>query len=245
MPATFSRFRVTATTLEPFRIGAIADPLSGVDNPIASVGKRVAIQGPSLKGALRSEIERYLIDQYGGKSAMKPCIPSSVKTLSEEEKQLIQANKFRDGGSCLFSEADKSRQICPACYFLGAQGLVGFVRVPYLFADVPPETLYSVRLDRATGVVREGTNRNYQLMADGVEFTGVMEVLLDDPARDWTLGKPRPQLANLDVWLKTKQWEQKSLVKEFLVDRLEAITVLGGFKSKGFGRVKITVERLK
>ncbi|MBE0481072.1 MAG: hypothetical protein IBX68_08840 [Dehalococcoidia bacterium] len=237
-------FKVEATTLEPFRIGAIQDPMSGIDNPVASVGKRPVIQGPSLKGALRAEIEQHLILQYSGTPEMMPCIPSSVNALSAEERQLIQAKKFRDDGACVYSDKQKSSSICPACYFLGAQGLVGFTRVPYLYCDTAPETLYSVRIDRATGVVRERTNRDYQLLPDGTTFTGKMELLLFDPTRNWELGRPRPQLTGLDNWLSVRNWAQQDLLNEFIVQRLEAIRIIGGFKSKGFGRVKIMVTPL-
>jgi len=240
--ATYATYNVELITLEPFRIGAITDPMSGIDNPVATVGKRVVIQGPSLKGALRSEIERHLIDKYKGDQLMKPCIPSSQQTLSNEEKQLIQSGKFREGGSCFYSERSKSSSICPSCYFLGAQGLAGFVRVPYLYSEIVPEMLYSVRIDRAIGVVREKTNRNYQLISDNTKFIGKIEVLLSDPVKDWEIGKPRPQIGELDNWLRGNKWTQESLLNEFILERIRAIDSLGGFKSKGFGKVTITVQ---
>src|SRR5439155_10479814 len=164
MAEQIERFQITLTSLEPFRIGAPQDVMEGVDNPIATIGSRAAVLGPTLKGALRANIEKYLIEHYATDDDMKPCIPSSEATLSEEEKKLISNRIYRVGGSCLFSRRNKSPSICPACYLLGAQGLVGFVRVPFLLTDVTPEELYSVRIDRAAGVVSERTNREYQIL---------------------------------------------------------------------------------
>jgi len=55
---------VTITTKEPLRIGGKKDPLSGADNPVTRVGGKLVIPGSSLKGALRAEIEKFLIDSY-------------------------------------------------------------------------------------------------------------------------------------------------------------------------------------
>jgi CRISPR/Cas system CSM-associated protein Csm3 (group 7 of RAMP superfamily) len=255
----WKHFKITLETQEPFRIGALKDPLSGIDNPVAMIGGKFTVQGPSLKGALRAEIERYLIEQYGTNAAMKPCIPSSAGTLSAGENALINAGKFKRGGNCEYKEAeergrrgDQSHQatdyICPACYLLGAQGLVGFVRVPCLFTTDKAETLYSVRIDRASGTVAERTNREYQIIPQGTLFVGVMDVLWHDPVREWRLGQKRALASALtrgDAWLEASKWTSEKLCEEFIVQRLQAIKLLGGFKSKGAGGVKITVTEVK
>lgn len=233
------QFEVTLTTKEPFRIGALQNVLSGLDNPVATVGGRVVVQGSSLKGALRAEIERYLIEKYGDEPAMKPCIPSAVNTLSPEEQALISNKTYRPDGGCVFSMRRKSDSICPACYLLGAQGLPGFVRVPYLFTEAAAEDLYSVRVDRATGVVAERTNRDYQIMPDGTVFTGTLEVLINDVGRGWALGTQR---FDQDKWVSSGKWDADKILDEFVVSRLRAIDLMGGFKSKGCGKVEITVE---
>lgn len=234
------QFKVRLTALEPFRIGALQNVLSSLDNPVATVGGRVVVQGPTLKGALRAEIERHLIENYGSDKWMKPCIPSAVNTLSAEELNLIRNKRlYRDDGGCNYSQRRKSESICPACYLLGAQGLTGFVRVPYLFTEQTPEELYSVRMDRATGVVAEKTNRDYQIVANDVVFEGILEVALAYPTRAWVLGEPRyPE----DKWLTSGDWGADRIIKEFIVDRLSAIDLMGGFKSKGCGKVRISVS---
>lgn len=241
-------YKVSLTTLEPFRIGAIKQPMSEADNPLARVADEIVVQGPTLKGALRASVERHLIEKYDAVAEMKPCIPTSERTLSPEESELIKRGLYRAGGSCLYSDRNKSKSICPACYFLGAQGLIGFVRVPYLymFNRRSPDTLYSVRIDRARGVVAERTNRDYESMPDGTEFKGELEVVLRYPEKGWELGKPRTNIqygeCQGDKWLSTKNWDVEGLIKEFLIDRLQAIHVMGGFKSKGCGKVSIKVS---
>jgi CRISPR/Cas system CSM-associated protein Csm3 (group 7 of RAMP superfamily) len=59
-----ARYTITATSLSPIRIGGREDPLSEADNPVAVVGGRVCVPGPSLKGALRNELERHLNDEF-------------------------------------------------------------------------------------------------------------------------------------------------------------------------------------
>lgn len=241
MSNVVKRFKVTLTTLEPFRIGALQNVLSGVNNPVATVGGKVVVQGSTLKGALRSEIERYLIEEYQSENNnnMMPCIPSSVRTLSLEEQGLIKKKLYRENGGCVYSMRRKSESICPACYLLGAQGLPGFVRVPCLYTDATAEDLYSVRVDRATGVVAESTNREYQIMAKDTVFEGNLEIALAYPTRDWIFGEPR---CENDEWLKSGEWTRGKIIKELILDRLEAITMMGGFKSKGCGKVEIKVD---
>ncbi len=252
MSKNIRNFNLTLVTKEPFRIGAKEDVMSGVGNPLTTVGGRVVIQGSSLKGALRSSIEEYLIDTFPNESAMKPCIPSAYNTLSADEKKLIEKGKFREGGGCSYSSnpRNRSESICPVCYLLGAQGLIGFVRVPYLYTDATPEELYAVRIDRATGVVSEKTNRDFQIIADGIEFKGVLEVIVKDSVKNWELGKPRIIDEKLgiganDAWLKKGEWNADRIINELILERLKAINLLGGFKSKGCGKVEIEVTELK
>ena len=89
MSKDVKRYSIRLVTQEPFRIGALQNVMSGVDNPVTTVGGKVVIQGSSLKGALRASIEEYLIDTFPNDPAMKPCIPSAYNTLSPDEKRLI------------------------------------------------------------------------------------------------------------------------------------------------------------
>jgi CRISPR/Cas system CSM-associated protein Csm3 (group 7 of RAMP superfamily) len=129
---------------------------------------------------------------------------------------------------------------------------VGFIRIPTLFisSDHQIQSLYSVRLDRASGTVAEKTNRDYQIIPDGAKFEGNLEVILDDPVRKWTFGKQRQ--GEVDAWLKEKDAKgvvfsdktAHAIIQEFIIDRLQGIDLLGGFKSKGCGKVEIKCEPL-
>lgn len=245
-------FSVKLVTKEPFRIGAMQNVMSGVDNPVTTVGGRVVIQGSSLKGALRASIEEYLIDKFPKDSSMKPCIPSAYNTLSADEKKLIEQGRFREGGGCSYSSnpRNRSESICPVCYLLGSQGLVGFVRVPYLYTDATPEDMYAVRIDRAAGVVSEKTNRDFQIIADGIEFNGMLEVVVKDNVKGWDLGKTRVIDEKLgiganDAWLKKGDWNANRIIDELIAGRLREINLLGGFKSRGCGKVDITIQEIK
>jgi CRISPR/Cas system CSM-associated protein Csm3 (group 7 of RAMP superfamily) len=248
------KFMVKMTTLEPFRVGGKADPL-GPENPVATVGDRVVVPGSSLKGALRHALERYLIDQHYDRGAgswkqaareMQPCMASTKRLLSKDEKELIGRGLYRDE-SCHYpctsrSCGEKQHTICPVCYLLGAQGLVGFVRVPFLTSDVPTNELYSARMDRAIGTVAGGTNRPYELVPDQASFTGTLYVMTSDDVLDWELGKPRTlkDATGGDKWL--DGWTSDKIVSNLIVGVLQNISILGGYKSKGFGKVKIEVS---
>lgn len=252
---TIKEYQIVLETQEPFRIGGVGDPLSEQGNPIAIIGDRVVIPGPSLKGRYRAELERYLIEEYSGNDLMKPCIPSSKLSLDEEA--LIEKGKYRYGGACTYSPT-RSSNICPVCYLLGAQGLFGFVRVPFLECTNPPEDLYSARIDRGTLAVAKGTNRPYQVVPKGAKFSGRLDVLIEDKVLGWVLGQDRgkPKLeergqvvtvrrtGSLDIWVTKNGWTQEKILTELIVERLGKITELGGFKSKGCGKVKIAVKEV-
>ncbi len=244
------RIKVILETLDEFRVGGIADPLSGADNPVSKIGSRLVIPGPSLKGALRNSIETFLIDGYFDlksqkwsleKKTWQPCIPATE--LSTDETSLVRQGKYR-GFGCVYGK--NNLPICPACYLLGAQSMNGFVRVPFLSTDVPLSKLYSARIDRATKIVAKRSNRPYELVPKGTKFEGEMTVLLEDTVLNWVLGKSRPlaETATSDAWLNGLTITQPEFIKTYILDRLISINRLGGYKSKGFGTVKISVQEI-
>lgn len=240
-------YHVEVEALEPARVGGAPDPLSGQENPVAIVGSDATIPGSTLKGALRGEIERFLIDRYydsragqwpDAQRASQPCLAAT--RLSSAEQQLRDSGRYRQ--SCAYSDRARDAQsICPACYLLGAQGLVGFVKVPFLWCQVSPDALYSARIDRSTGTVAQGTNRPYQLLPRGTRFDGTLYLLEEDTTLGWRLGQPRPLPGDPDKWL-SPDWDRDKVVNDLLMGRLQAITYLGGYKSKGMGRVRVTVR---
>lgn len=246
---TKKTYTITLKTNEPFRIGGKIDPLSGADNPVTVVGGRVCIPGPSLKGAFRAQIERWLFDNYFDQSSnswkypsITPCIPATK--LSRDEEELVKKKRYKEGKGCVYSS---NSTICPACYLLGAPSLVGFVMVPFLFTNIPQQSLYSSRMERASLKVMEGTNRPYQLVPPNAEFKGELEVLWEDTLLQWKLGEPRPLHENPDAdrWLKEGDWTGEKVLKELIIDRLESLDRLGGYRSKGFGKVSVKLTEVK
>ncbi len=247
-------------TVSPLRIGGKVDPLSGRENSTVTFGNLPVVPGPSLKGALRAAMESYLISKFydaearkwkDGYEALRPCIPNT--SLSEEEKALVRAGRYRHS-TCAYS-AKPGDRICPVCYFLGAPGLVGFVSVPFLVAESSQvESLYSLRIDRGTGTGpagKGGSNRSYEVVRPNVEFLGTLNVLMQDPARDWEFGKPRRFDDNVwpDEWLEKGLWPDVTIknadgLLNFLKQLLESIEIIGGYKSKGCGRVKIKIAEI-
>lgn len=249
------RYKVSLETLGPLHVGGLDDPLgSADDNPVAVVGGRACVPGPTLKGALRAEIERFLIGH--GEPALRPCLTTSKP--SDAELSVASGDRalflprpcslaVRGGGN------ESDRGICPACYLLGAQGLVGFVSVPFLMAPagVVPESLYASRLDRVTGTV-VGNNRSYQVIPPGVQFTGRMDVLVEDKVSGWSFGKKRPirsrDGADLEVdgWIDSSNGlnvaDREQLLEQLLLERMRSIDLIGGYRSKGFGAVSVKVE---
>lgn len=239
-------YNIRVETLQPFRIGANVDPMSDIEGPLTMLGDQVVIQGSSLKGAYRAQVEEHLILNFPNDPAHRPCIPAPPNNLSPDEQRLIREKKYKEGGNCAYNYGNRNNvMLCPACYLLGAMGLVGFVQVPYLYAesDVNVEEMYANRRDRGTNRVADRANRSMQLLPKGTVFTGQMEVILEDRLRGWSLGKPRPLGSPVysDAWLKNGQWGRERALQELVVDRLTSIARLGGQLSKGFGNVKVTV----
>ena len=246
-------FDVTVTTKVPLRIGGPDDPLAAAKNVVSRVGDRLVIPGSTLKGAYRAELEAFLIDRCydadagkwaAGEEAKQPCIPADRP--SPDESRLIKSGRYKQD-PCAYTERKSSASICPCCYLLGAMGIQGFVRVPFLYADAMSDQLYSASLDRATGTVRRGTNFPYELVPEGVTFGGKLSVTVRNTVLGWELGKPREYASNQtqDTWLRDKQMAADQLIQEWIVNRLVGIALIGGYKSKGFGEVSVKVEEVQ
>jgi CRISPR/Cas system CSM-associated protein Csm3 (group 7 of RAMP superfamily) len=237
---TFLFIDVTVKLIEPLHISGKSDPFTTAHNRMTRVGDDVVIPGPSFKGALRFSLERLLSANYSQKEWMKPCLPATGRNTSDDEKTLKNQRKYRNN-PCSY---EKNSTLCPVCYLLGAMGLPGIVYVPFLFTDTLPEELYSLRLDRATGTGVHGTNREYEFVPAGSVFKGTIEVLEKDEITGWTFGQPRPlaKNRNADKWLIEEDWDRDRILNKLLIPALEGITRMGGFRSKGFGKVEVTAS---
>jgi len=91
----------------------------------------------------------------------------------------------------------------------------------------------------------KGTNRPYQLIPPESKFGGELEIIIRDEVLGWELGRPRPlgEATAGDLWLADGSgWSQERILKELVEDRLKGIGTLGGYRSKGFGGVKIELS---
>ena len=245
----WKQVKITLTTEAPFRIGGVK-PIPGttdVDSPVVKLGDKIVVQGTSLKGAYRAELERYFIDTYFDKASKKwknewakPCIPADEKTISPDEQKLIHDGFFKY--SCAYPLPEK--HICPPCYLLGARGIVGFVYVPFLnLTKGSSEPLAFIRKDRVTGTSAHGALAKFEAIPEESIFEGIMNVLLQDDVIGWNLGQKRNLAGSLgDKWLETGEWNRDGIEKNLIVDRLQNIKNLGGYISKGFGLVNIKAE---
>ena len=245
-------FDITVKTQVPLRIGGPDDPLAGGKKVVGRVGDRLVIPGSTLKGAYRAALEIFLIDQYydadagkwaAGDEAKQPCVPAAKP--SPDERRLIESGRYKHQ-TCAYTENKYSQAICPCCYLLGAMGIQGFVRVPFLYADATANQLYTASLDRATGTVRGGTNFAYELVPEGVAFAGRLSVTIRNTVLGWDLGRPREYAGNRtqDAWLRDRLLDPDEVVREWVVARLKSITLIGGYKSKGFGDVSLEVREV-
>lgn len=227
---------ITVRAVSPVRVGGSIDHIRGIDLPMATVGGKPVIPGASLKGAFRAELTASLLRLARENPLLRPCI--ATPTRSNEEKAL---QGFKEK-ACVVEEDPGDNTICPACYLLGAQGLVGFVRVPFLYASVSQEELVELPCDYARGTGRNVGPRTLEFVPKEATFTGELELVLRDEVRGWELGKPRPQFHRQDRWLEDGSWSAERIERDLVRNCLEAIDKLGGCKSRGYGSVAVGVS---
>jgi CRISPR/Cas system CSM-associated protein Csm3 (group 7 of RAMP superfamily) len=247
----WKKIKITLTTEAPFRIGGVK-PIPGttdIDSPVVKLGDKIVVQGTSLKGAYRAELERYFIDTYFDRGSkkwknewLKPCIPADEKTISADEQKLVNEGLFKY--SCEYPAAGK--YVCAPCYLLGARGLVGFVHVPFLnLTKGSSEPLAFIRKDRVSGTSAHGALAKFEAIPEGSTFEGTMNILLQDDVIGWSLGQKRSLAGSLgDKWLEMAGWNKEKIEKDLIIDRLQNIKHVGGYLSKGFGVVKIKAEAI-
>ncbi|MCL6579468.1 MAG: hypothetical protein K6T73_08810 [Candidatus Bathyarchaeota archaeon] len=254
----WKQFKIKLTTQTPFRIGGVKPAIeTTVESPVVRLGDKIVVQGTSLKGAYRAELERYFIDTFFDKTNkkwreqwLKPCIPADEKTISPDERKLVNKGFYKY--SCKYPQREKDypsseRYICPVCYLLGAQGLIGFIHVPFLnLTKGNAEPLAFIRKDRIAGVSARGALAKFEGIPSGSVFEGIMNVLIQDDVTGWSLGQKRDLADSLgDKWLETNEWNKDRIETELIINRLQSIKHLGGYISKGFGLIDIKVEQSK
>lgn len=247
-------------------VGASKSPLAGKDLPIFKIDDRPVIPGTSLKGAWRSRLEALLQEKALGFSTelsasgehLRPCIPTTRPSPAEQDRLsgrrwLTGCQVELDEGKITINPKHKDGDrsfLCPVCYFFGATGLQGFVRVGHLFPPATGVALYEQTItsrDRAIDGVRKGALASGEHVKGGTRFQGLAELLLFDGT--FTFGEPRRIAGKkFDPWLEAFSAKQSDLtqrrlmlVNELLIPAFERIDVLGGHRSKGGGKVQVNV----
>lgn len=248
-------------------IGASKSPLAGKDLPIFKIDDRPVIPGTSLKGAWRSRLEALLQERAAelatkfsaSAEQLRPCIPTTRPSQAEQER--FSGERWLTGCQMELEEGrisvnprhkDGGRKfLCPVCYFFGATGLQGFVRVGHLLPPASTAALYEQTItsrDRAVDGVRKGALATGEHVKGGTQFQGTTELLLFDGT--FTFGEPRSIGGiNLDPWLQSLSRKQSdltqrrlTLLNDLLIPAFEKIDVLGGHRSKGGGIVQVVIR---
>ena len=257
-------------------VGAPKDPLSEKDQPIAKVDTIPIIPATSFKGALRYQLEWFFIGNLdtlakdfgiddNSKDILRPCIPASDPT--DAEKDLL--DKYRRQcrgdnliGNCFINIEQKrillpiynnnTLGICPVCYFMGSQSIMGFLRIYNLkcISNDPIIDHTIIRNDRSTNTAAKGSKADTEQVKWDTKFEGIIEIIKDD--KKFVFGEPRKiNNTTIDIWLDKWKKKEKDLEKrrEYLIDKIlipciENIKELGGHKSKGSGKVNVKVSKI-
>ncbi|HEX7843721.1 MAG TPA: CRISPR-associated RAMP protein Csx7 [Kofleriaceae bacterium] len=213
-----SRLRLTGVliTRTALRIGGGGGDLDGVDLPVIKDAAGFPfIPGASLKGALRSTVEALVRGADGRAAGLWACDP-----LAGEDSPLADR-------SCGHHERGKRADVkpdvhCAVCRLFGSHVVASHVRFcdalmrlsdhDRAFGRVPVEVRDGVSIDRDLRRARGSRKFDFEVVSPGTEFT--LEIFVENP-QAWLMGL---------------------LVMGF--DQLaEGFTALGGFTSRGLGRV--------
>jgi len=244
-------------------IGGSPTPLADKKAPIFMIGDQPAIPASSFKGAFRNKVEAYLIEHQDeiktlfrveDAKCLMPCIPASKPTAAE--KSFLTNKAVYREKNCEV-EVDEKRikvpdsGICPVCYLFGANGLMGFLRIPNFLPitkGLSKLEQTQIGIDRKTGTFRHGAIVRGDQVLPGTKFVGKLEILLNDG--NFEFGVPRKMGENnkpvLDTWLNNTETEDLNEIQIKIIDNLilrplKELDRLGGQKSKGAGKVEITV----
>lgn len=252
--------KITVTEGSFLHVGGTPSPLTEKKQPVFSVDGQPVIPASSFKGAFRQQVESLLIQKKdvlaanlglsgNQTSLLKPAIPAPRP--SKAERDLFNRG-YRSEHSEIKVEEDRvylpKLGLCPPSYFFGATGLEGYLRIPNFF-PVPGEWRIDqtrIRIDRKSQTAAPGAIVTGEQVKPGSLFEG--ELLIFQERQGTSFGFCRTiGGVEVDLWL--KQWaepdstkRQLFLLNEILIPALNNIEVLGGQKSLGGGKVKITLS---
>ena len=247
-------------------VGAAPSPLTEKKDAVFKVDRTPVIPATSFKGALRHQLELLFIEKVDEfaqlfnipndkKDLLKPCIPSPRPTKAEEE--LINVGKYRK--HCEIKVDDRQISvgdlgICPVCYFMGTTGLMGFLRFSNFYPEGEGSVIdqTNIRIDRKTGTAAHGAKVEGEQVKPGTVFNGSINIVISEPILEMQgiqFGDAR-KIDNevIDKWLENwnetgKDKRVKTLIEKILIPAIQNIKVLGGQKSRGAGKVNVSVNK--
>ena len=221
------RLQGTITTRTALRIGAAGQGLDAVDLPVIKDGLGFpVIPGASIKGALRATVEALVRGAApdGAPGRIRACDPLSDGTSGEPAACGYRSRDDEPDAAATLGEH------CTVCQLFGSHRLASHVRISDAMLERDPGR--DPAMDRAPIELRDGVSIHRDL--GRAKNTGKYDFEVVPPGTDFQLElfieNPRPWLAGL------------MLVGFDQID--EGFTALGGFTSRGLGRVTITWRSL-
>lgn len=179
------------------------------------------IPGSSMKGALRSHVERVALSL--GLNACLLDSTSGSNCLSVNREKQNEARQRLEGGESL-TDVLKDYELCVTCSLFGSPFCASKVLIRDLFPASPlPEVLPirdGVGIDRDTGTARYGIKFDYEYLPPGTKF--VFDMMVEDPQE--------MDLPLLCVGLREMELGNISL---------------GGNSTRGAGRCRLSVEKIE
>jgi CRISPR-associated protein Csm3 len=218
-------FHISILNEEPLRIGVGRGvPLSPTDLPVITIrlpeGEFPYIPGSSLKGTFRSTAE-YICRSVG----FKVCQAGACSSMFLDEERGI---RYGDRLDELLREEGKEKEVlellsryCLICKLFGSSGFSSHVHFEdaYPLESVSRGIKAGIAINRRSGAVQRGALYQVEFVNPGHKFRG---------------GIIMKNVPNYGLGLLVQ-------VLEYLN---EGIIRLGGFKSRGFGKVKVKVETI-
>lgn len=211
-----SRLRLTGSliTRTALRIGGAGGDFDGVDLPvIKDAAGRPVIPGASLKGALRSTVEALIRGTDGRAQGVWACDPfatGDAATRSCGHHERGQRSSVQPEGHCAACRLFGSHVVASHVRFCDA--LLTLTEQDRGLGRIPIEIRDGVSIDRDLRSARAGGKYDFEVVSPGVEFA--IEIFVDNP-QPWLMG------------LLAVGFDQLA----------EGFTAIGGFTSRGLGRV--------
>lgn len=203
-----------------------SNELDAVDLPVLRDGDGFPfIPGSSLKGALRSTLEALVRGAD---------LPSTSGLWACDPMLEAASTQTNSSGGCGWHARGARQEVrtdqhCCICTLLGSRAVASHVRFSDLLLNekawrgrrrLPIELRDGVAIDRDLRTVHGGQKYDFEVVSPGARFA--LEVFVENPA-DWAMG------------LLVVGFDQVN----------EGFTAVGGFTSRGLGRVSIVWESLE